>query len=115
QRYDMVLTKLDTENLDGTDLSRYNTIIMPSGSLNKAATEKLAAWVKNGGTLIGFKNALRYFNTNKLMHLDFKKMDRIAKDVTYEQRADYNGAQVIGGAIFETKLDRSHPINFGYK
>ena len=26
-----------------------------------------------------------------------------------------NGAQVIGGAIFEANVDRSHPINFGYK
>ena len=26
-----------------------------------------------------------------------------------------NGAQVIGGAIFEANIDRSHPINFGYK
>ena len=29
--------------------------------------------------------------------------------------SDFRGAQVIGGAIFETELDRSHPINFGYK
>ena len=28
---------------------------------------------------------------------------------------DYLGAKEIGGAIFEAKLDRSHPINFGYK
>ncbi|MGB0892476.1 MAG: zinc carboxypeptidase, partial [Flavobacteriaceae bacterium] len=26
-----------------------------------------------------------------------------------------SGAQVIGGAIFEADIDRSHPINFGYK
>ncbi|WP_027124676.1 M14 family metallopeptidase [Gelidibacter mesophilus] len=115
QRYDMIVTKLDTDNLGRADLSRYNTIILPSASLNKADTEKLAGWVENGGTLIGFKNTLRWMNTNKFMKLDFKKSERVAKDITYEQRADYNGAQVIGGAIFEAKLDRSHPINFGYK
>ena len=115
QRYDMILTKLDTDNLGRTDLSRYNTIIFPSGSLDKSNTEKVATWVENGGTLIGFKNTLNWLNTNKFMKLDFKKSERVAKDITFEERSDYNGAQVIGGAIFEAKLDRSHPINFGYK
>ncbi|WP_299390164.1 M14 family metallopeptidase [uncultured Gelidibacter sp.] len=115
QRYDMTLTKLDTDNLERADLSRYNTIILPSANLSKSAAEKLTAWVENGGTLIGFENAVKWFDTNKLMKLDFKKSERIAKNVTFEDRSDYNGAQVIGGAIFEAKLDRSHPINFGYK
>ena len=57
QRYDMVMTKLDTDNLGRADLSRYNTIIVPNGSLNKNDTEKLMTWVEDGGTLIGFKNA----------------------------------------------------------
>lgn len=115
QRYDMTLTKLDTDNLGRADLSRYNTIILPSASLSKTTAETLATWVENGGTLIGFENAVKWLNTNKFMKLDIKKSERIAKNVTYEQRSDYNGAQVIGGAIFEAKLDRSHPINFGYK
>lgn len=115
QRYDMILTKLDTDNLGRVDLSRYNTIIMPSGNLDKSNTEKLATWVENGGTLIGFKNTLRWLNTNKFIKLDIKKSERVAKNITFEQRRDYSGAQVIGGSIFEAKLDRSHPINFGYK
>lgn len=115
QRYDMILTKLDTDNLGRVDLSRYNTIIMPSGNLDKSNTEKLATWVENGGTLIGFKNTLRWLNTNKFIKLDIKKSQRVAKNITFEQRRDYSGAQVIGGSIFEAKLDRSHPINFGYK
>ncbi|MBJ7881231.1 M14 family metallopeptidase [Gelidibacter salicanalis] len=115
QRYDMTLTKLDTDNLDRAALNRYNTIILPSATLSKSAAEKLTTWVENGGTLIGFENAVRWLNTNKFIKLDFKKTERIAKNVTFEDRSDYNGAQVIGGAIFEAKLDRSHPINFGYK
>ena len=50
------------------------------------------------------------------MKIDFKKNNSItAKNISYEDRSNFRGAQVIGGAIFETKLDRSHPINFGYK
>ena len=115
QRYDITVTKLDTDNLNRTDLSRYNTIIMASGSAGSENVKALKEWVENGGTLIGFGTALRWLNTNELIKLDFKKMEQFAKNITYEQRDNYEGAKEIGGAIFEAKIDRSHPINFGYK
>ena len=115
QRYDITVTKLDTDNLNRTNLSRYNTIIIASGSAGNDNVKLLKEWVEDGGTLIGYSSALRWLNTNEFIKLDLKKMERTAKNVTYEQRDDYQGAQEIGGAIFEAKLDRSHPINFGYK
>jgi len=114
-RYDITVTKLDTDNLNRTDLSRYNTIIAVSGSVSGDQAKKLKEWVENGGTFIGFGNALRWMNTNELIKLDIKKTDLVAKNVTYEERDDFRGAQQTSGAIFEAKLDRSHPINFGYK
>ncbi|MGM5470060.1 M14 family metallopeptidase [Flavobacteriaceae bacterium LMO-SS05] len=115
QRYDITITKLDTDNLRRADLSRYNTIIMASGSTDADNAKILKTWVENGGTLIGYKNALRWLNTNEFIKLDLKKMERTAVNITYEQIDDFKGAQEIGGAIFEAKTDRSHPINFGYK
>jgi len=115
QRYDMHLTKLDNNALNYVDLSRYNTIILPSGSASASATKKLTEWVRNGGTLIGYRSALNWLKTNKFIKLEFKKMERKAKDISFEQRSDYRGAQVVGGTIFEADIDRSHPINFGYK
>lgn len=41
-------------------------------------------------------------------------MDTIT-DVSFENKSLKLGAQYIGGAIFEADIDRSHPINFGYK
>ncbi|MEY8848445.1 M14 family metallopeptidase [Psychroserpens sp. XS_ASV72] len=115
QRYDMRITKLDTRTLSRRDLSRYNTIIVPSGSLDSNATEHLKKWTENGGTLIAYRNALRWLKGNELMKLDFISKESIAESISYEDRSNYRGAQVIGGAIFEAKIDRSHPINFGYK
>ncbi|WP_282044104.1 M14 family zinc carboxypeptidase [Winogradskyella flava] len=116
-RYDIIATKLDTKRFSRADLSRYNTIIMVNSSsgLNENNTKKLKSWIQNGGTLVAYRNALRWLNSKELMKIDFKKNDLTAKNITYEQRGDFRGAQVIGGAIFETKIDRSHPINFGYK
>jgi len=115
QRYDMRITKLDNNALNWANLDRYNTIIIPSGSPSADATKKLKEWVQNGGTIIGYRSALNWLNSNKFIKLDFKKMSLDANDISFEQRGNFRGAQVIGGAIFEAELDRSHPINFGYK
>lgn len=115
-RYDITATKLDTKNMGKADLSRYNTIIMVNSTgLSTNNTKKLQSWLKSGGTLVAYKNALKWLNKKKLMKIDFKKNELIAKNINYEQRSDFKGAQVIGGAIFEADIDRSHPINFGYK
>jgi len=52
---------------------------------------------------------------NKFIELEFESSKVEAKNISYEQKEDFEEAQDIAGAIFETKLDRSHPINFGYK
>lgn len=117
-RYDITVTKLDTRNIGRADLSRYNTIIVPSSStsgLSETNTKKIKSWVKNGGTIIGYRNTLKWFKSKEFAKLEFKKVDVPAKNVTFEQRRDFRGAQFIGGAIFEAETDRSHPINFGYK
>jgi len=118
QRYDILITKLDTKNFNRTDISRYTDIIIPisSGSvLDKNDAEKLKTWVEAGGTLIGFKNTGNWLKSNELLKIDFTTRKDTAKNISFEQREDYSGAQGIGGAIFEAKLDRSHPIAFGYK
>ncbi len=115
-RYDVTVTKLDLKNFNRVDLSRYNTIIVPNTTgLDTDDTKKLKTWLQNGGTLIAYKNTLRWLNNTELMKLNIKKSSLIAKNTSFEQRSNFRGAQVIGGAIFETQLDRSHPINFGYK
>ncbi|TXE16958.1 zinc carboxypeptidase [Psychroserpens burtonensis] len=115
QRYDIRITKLDNNSLSNVNLDRYNTIILPSGRVDSGATKKLKEWVQKGGTIIGYRSALNWLKTNEFIKIDFKKMERKATDITFEQRGDFRGAQVIGGAIFKAHLDRSHPINFGYK
>lgn len=115
-RYDIQVTKLDTKSIGRADLSRYNTIIVPNlSSLDKSDTEKLKDWVKNGGEIIGYRNTVKWLKEKDFIKLNFKKTDVPAKNISFEQKSDFSGAQQIGGAIFQAKLDRSHPINFGYK
>ena len=114
-RYDMKLTKLDTKYASRVNLSKYSTIILPSGRLDKAMSTNLKTWVRNGGVLIGYKSAVRWLSSNKFINLEYKSAKKPTNPVSFENRGLRSGAQVIGGAIFNTKLDLSHPITFGYK
>ncbi len=120
-RYNMKLTKIDTDYFSRVDLNQYTDIIVPSSGFggksfqNKKNAAKLKAWVQQGGTLIGYRNAVNWFSKSELMKLKFKKDTLVAKNIPFDKKGDFLGAQVTGGAIFNTKLDRSHPINFGYK
>ncbi len=117
QRYDMHITRLDMSYASRVDVSKYTHLVVPSSNrMSSDFVAKLKTWVRNGGILIGYKNALRWMASNKLINLEFTrpKFDTIT-NVSFEERSLQSGAQVIGGAIFEAKLDRSHPINFGYK
>ncbi|CAM1349984.1 M14 family metallopeptidase [Tenacibaculum crassostreae] len=117
QRYDMKITKLDTNYASRINLSKYTTIIVPnSNSLDKNLEEKLKTWVRNGGVLIGYRNAVNWLSNKGFVNVKFNKVkiDSV-QNVSFENRSLQSGAQVIGGAVFEAKIDRSHPINFGYK
>lgn len=118
-RYDIELTKIDKQYFNTVDLSSYTDLIIPSGYkknvLDKNHKKKLKDWVKAGGTLIGYRTVAEWFNKTELMKLKFKKDTLVAKNISFGQKQDFTGAQVTGGAIFEAKLDRSHPINYGYK
>ena len=117
QRYHMHITKLDVTNLGSLDLSKYTSVILPSNRMNldKGTITKLKTWVKDGGTLIGYKNAVKWLTSNEFLKLDFIETKVKAKNISFEQKEDFRGAQSISGAIFQTDIDRSHPINFGYK
>ena len=117
QRFDMFLTKLDLSYFSRTDIQKYTTIIIPSlSSLDKASQDKLKTWVKNGGILVGYRSAVKMLAKNKFISLEFDNVKNdTTQGVSFEEKSLNSGAQVIGGAIFEATLDRSHPINFGYK
>lgn len=116
-RYKIPITKIDTRNLRRADLDEFTTLIVPNtSSLSiKNETERLKDFVKNGGTLIGYRNSLKWLNSNKFIDLEFKEPEIKAKNVPYVEREDFRGAQGIGGAIFEARLDLSHPIAYGYQ
>ena len=117
-RYDIRITKLDVADLARKNLSRYTTIIMPATwgrGPDSVATKTLKSWVEQGGHLIGFRSSAYWINNNELLELNLLNAEKTGQQATFEQQERFRGAQVIGGAIFQASVDRSHPVNFGYK
>ncbi|MGA0154627.1 MAG: M14 family zinc carboxypeptidase [Flavobacteriaceae bacterium] len=119
QRFQIKVTKLDTKNLERADLSRYNRIIFPSTSyglnLSDRSVDNLKQWVRKGGILIGYRNTVNWLKRNEFLKFETRSATvKEASGLRFDQRDEYQGAQVTGGAIFEATIDRSHPINFGF-
>jgi hypothetical protein len=115
-RFAIQTTKLNVSRLNQSRLNRYNCIILPNTyGLDSKAANKLKKWVEDGGTLIAYQNALKWLKKNNIFPMELISTTLEAKDINFENRSKFKGAQGLGGAIFEAKIDRSHPINFGYE
>lgn len=117
QRLHIPFTMIDKRQLKSRNLDRYNLIIMPDGrySQEDLPTEKLRKWMEKGGTLVAYRRAINFTNKIGWTKLERVKADKRSKaKIAYENMQQSSGSQVIGGAIFETKVDLSHPLFFGY-
>jgi hypothetical protein len=119
QRYNMPPTMVDITTLNRVDLSKYTTVVMVGGSyntFNKSEEDKLRNWVQNGGTLITMTEAIRWAVNRSFTQVKMKTSpaDSIALQRDYAQLERFEGAQLIAGAIFQAKLDRTHPLAYGY-
>ena len=119
-RFNIPITKLDVGDLGYIDLSRYTHIILPDysegsqyqstgGNINK---NQINDYIKDGGNLIAYRNSVKWVSSN-LSEIDFHTNDINADNVTFSERQSFFGAQQTGGAIFNSIIDKSHPVNYG--
>jgi hypothetical protein len=118
-RYDIPISMNEISRLGNMDLSRYNTIVMVDGYYNdidNQGIEALKEWSSNGGTIVAMKGAVRWLDGQSIANVDFKS----ASNATTDERRPYakasadRGSEYIGGAIFESKIDLTHPLFYGY-
>lgn len=118
-RLGMPLTKVNTSQFNGFRLQDYTTLIMVAGnyaSLGEAGAGRIKAWVQQGGTLILVRSAVNWAIQNKVVDETLKKEDE-KKDnarIDFVTAPDYQGSRAIGGSIYMTDLDITHPLGFGY-
>jgi hypothetical protein len=118
------VTLIPQGRLGQTELTGYTTIILPDGtygSLSTGAVEKLGAWVSAGGTLIASGAAIPWVVAQKLANVDLIKAEGAGDDKAeqpvelrlYICADDDQALREISGAIFNTRIDRTHPICYG--
>ncbi|MBC3846770.1 zinc carboxypeptidase [Winogradskyella echinorum] len=115
------LTSINTDNLSRTNLDKFNVLIIPSGYYGSVLTEgnmtKLKDWVRAGGKVIAIDGALRSFAGKEGFSLKYKDSENDEQDdnlTPYADREREYSNNLITGAIFKTKVDKTHPMAFGY-
>ncbi|MEM1192762.1 MAG: M14 family zinc carboxypeptidase [Pseudomonadota bacterium] len=109
------------------DLSVYTHILMPGGARKPGAelTRSLRRWVNGGGTLVATKDAAAWAQKTFLTKADTagKKDNKTdegpapsggATRANYADKTLNDAEHLIGGALFESDLDISHPLGFGF-
>lgn len=118
QQLDYPTTLLDNKTFGSFNLANYDVLVFPSGRYDKSITgsSELQSWINKGGRLILLENACNSFENVDGYELKVKpqpeaKADLNKKYGTYSREAI---SDMVPGAIYEVKLDNTHPLAFGY-
>ncbi len=115
ERFQVPVSLLDADEVDDADLRRYNTLVMAGGFYGDLPADKVKEWVREGGRLVALSSGAQWAVRNELVTLEERKLDldSLLKDVPYADLNEARGAQVVGGTIFEARLDQTHPLAYG--
>jgi hypothetical protein len=122
QHVDMPVSITDLDQLSKLSLDSYTHMIWVEGTYKEVSDKtvrKIEGWLNNGGILIGQKSAANWFSDKKWLKAGFKSKNEIrlafeTTGMTYKDQEALKAKQRIAGAVFETQLDLSHPLAFGY-
>jgi len=116
------LTVIDSDYFQKVDISKYNILILPDGSYSQFLSENLMKglkdWVRNGGKLIAMGGAIKELGKKKGFEIKIREKEKDTTEVSsltkYDQSEREDIKNTIPGAIFQTKVDRTNPLAFGY-
>jgi hypothetical protein len=116
------LTIIEHSRLAYIELANYSHLILVDGDyekLSEAKVNKLKAWVKQGGVVFGQKRGAKWLSEQEILSVNFADKKQIAQlfdseQLSYKDKEKLSARKRIAGAIFDTKLETSHPLAFGY-
>jgi hypothetical protein len=116
RRFNIPLTMVQASRFRSVDPGRYNVIIIAGNpEIGSSGLEKIRLWNRDGGTIIGYESGNNWLVRNKLADIEFiARTQNKKKESIYSNREGDRQAQIIPGSIFETELDLSHPLCYGY-
>ena len=115
-RFNIPVTMITPGRAGAVDFDRYNVLIVTgSPDASPAVIENIKTWNRKSGTIIGYESGNNWLSKNNLAEIEFvSTVTSKIKDGIYINRSGDSQVQQIPGSIFETKLDLSHPLCYGY-
>lgn len=114
---------VEKQMIDKLELTRYSHILLADGKYNDLsdkAKAKIHSWVAKGGVIWGHKRGAQWLIEQQLLDAEMisskemrKQFD--TKNLTFADKDRLSARQRIAGAIFDTRLDLSHPLSFGFE
>lgn len=115
------VTKVDIDDFNRVNFSDYNTMVVVSTSkntFNEQQLDRIKNWVKEGNTLITLRAGTSWAILNELTNAKLVKEEEKQEDKIerrdFAMASDYRGSRVIGGSMYNSDVDITHPLGFGY-
>lgn len=116
------ITVVEQARLSRIDFNDYTHVLMVDGgysALSKGVVSKLKTWVRSGGVIFGQKRASRWLAKNEILKAEFVSKEQLdelfdTQGLTYQDKEKLSARKRIAGAIFESTLDTSHPLAYGF-
>ena len=124
-RVGAAVAMLKSDRFETSDLSRYTTLLFPSGRYKSVSSERwqtIREWVEDGGTVVAvgasgkaIANAISGNWTADAGSGQVEISDLAGPNqLPFDSAAKTRALQLISGAIFKTKVDLTHPLLYGF-
>ncbi len=129
QRFELPVTHLELSQLGRVRLDAYSHLVVVDGrydQIPESIAAAMADWVRAGGILVAQRRGASWaLESGKFASAEVQKEDSETSEKSdaqgdrpqqraYAERDDWEASKVIGGAIFESRIDTSHPLGFGF-
>ena len=125
QQLNYPITLINTDEIGGVSWKNIDVLLLPDGNYkflsDKDGAAELKTWVRQGGRVIAFENAVAQMaagewgvKLKKAEEEDSSARKTYAYLKKYENRERDGIVNNIPGAIYKVELDNSHPLAFGY-
>lgn len=113
---------VELSRLGSVNLDNYSHIIAVDGRYNSLSNNdisRLSDWIEAGGTFIAQKRAAQWIAEREWLQAKFKDKDTIdsafkVMKLKFDEQISLAGKKRIAGAVFNTDVDLSHPLLFGF-
>ena len=122
EQLNIPVTIVEKGRLGRVDLNDYSHIIVVDGDYSDFAEKTLTSmevWLKQGGVVIAQKRGAKWLAEKDILKANFVSDSQIAdmfdtEGLNYQDKAALASRKRISGAIYQTRLDSSHPLSYGF-